>query len=492
MQKGTQIERIEHNRHNSRHALIDDAGQPRGPAALRGASDNELLRRRRVRELRHGGLENVHRLDRRLGHRQLQDPLGLRVDWILHEMPPGERDRAVLTAAVRAHRVARERDRLVGNLEQDCGNALGLLGEDGDDNDLLVQLLDRAARIVAASNVQQRAVARGAVEIVGNNDHQLVRPHGLRRVGRGQPLLRRKVEHVALVAAECAAEAGTRVVPREQRLGARNVVVLDAETCLTEARANAENDETGAAWRMKCNTIGFFSFSHQKSAAQMWNCFNDEPAAWHARRQEARRRLAQISTSSMMLRGWLRRRRSIGIAPPESKTGARRHRARRRLGRTQKNSNHSHITVGVQFISTHERFMSCSVMAPRLLLIVCALVAVASATAPWPLHAADASDATAGQFVTVKGTSFMLQSQPLRFSGTNNYYLMYSSKTEIDDVLLRALANGFLTIRMWTFLDIGLPPADGAAAGMYLQFFNKTANRPAYHEADFARIGACN
>ncbi len=44
-------------------------------------------------------------------------------------------------------------------------------------------------------------------------------------------------------------------------------------------------------------------------------------------------------------------------------------------------------------------------------------------------------------FVTRRGTDFSLDGRNLRFSGTNNYYLHYSSHAEIDDVLYRAMAN---------------------------------------------------
>lgn len=90
----------------------------------------------------------------------------------------------------------------------------------------------------------------------------------------------------------------------------------------------------------------------------------------------------------------------------------------------------------------------------RVMAVVIALfAAVATFTGvvrPAPAHAA----APAG-FVTRSGAGFVLDGQPFRYGGTNNYYLHYKSQLMVDDVFSDAQAMGLTVLRAWTFLMCG-------------------------------------
>jgi len=77
--------------------------------------------------------------------------------------------------------------------------------------------------------------------------------------------------------------------------------------------------------------------------------------------------------------------------------------------------------------------------------------AALAATFVTPLPAA--AKAPAGDFVRRSGPTLTLNGQTFRFLGTNNYYLMYSSHTMVDDALQTAAANGFTVMRTWGWLD---------------------------------------
>ncbi len=111
------------------------------------------------------------------------------------------------------------------------------------------------------------------------------------------------------------------------------------------------------------------------------------------------------------------------------------------------------------------------------------VVALAGSAAP-----ARAADAAAGHgFVTRVGGSLRLDGHPYRFAGTNNYYLEYKSPVMVDDVIDRAAAAGFQVIRHWGFVDIGDPTTGagsihGKADGVYFQYWDAAAGRPAYND----------
>ena len=56
-------------------------------------------------------------------------------------------------------------------------------------------------------------------------------------------------------------------------------------------------------------------------------------------------------------------------------------------------------------------------------------------------------------FVGSKDGNFVLNGQPFKFVGTNNYYLHYKNNTAIDDVFKQANDMGVKVIRMWAFGD---------------------------------------
>jgi mannan endo-1,4-beta-mannosidase len=109
-----------------------------------------------------------------------------------------------------------------------------------------------------------------------------------------------------------------------------------------------------------------------------------------------------------------------------------------------------------------------------------ALVAVGVATA-----APSAAAAPAG-FVTRSGSQFMLGGQPFRYGGTNNYYLHYTSRIQVDDVFDKAQSMGLKVIRAWTFLECGGArpnSAGGCSQGTdhWMQRWSATTNSVEYN-----------
>src|SRR5882757_5966968 len=122
-------------------------------------------------------------------------------------------------------------------------------------------------------------------------------------------------------------------------------------------------------------------------------------------------------------------------------------------------------------------------------LIVAALaVAVIGATVAVTGTALASTRTTAPSagFVTRQGADLKLNGRNFSFAGTNNYYLMYSSRLMVDDVFADAKAAGFTVLRTWGFLDIG--NADGSNSvsgpknGVYFQYWNGA--RPAYNDGE--------
>ncbi|MGL4381896.1 MAG: glycoside hydrolase 5 family protein [Vibrio sp.] len=56
-------------------------------------------------------------------------------------------------------------------------------------------------------------------------------------------------------------------------------------------------------------------------------------------------------------------------------------------------------------------------------------------------------------FVVQQGNTLLLDGQPFRFAGTNNYYMHYRSHDMIDAVLDDAKAMGLNSIRVWGFME---------------------------------------
>jgi mannan endo-1,4-beta-mannosidase len=124
----------------------------------------------------------------------------------------------------------------------------------------------------------------------------------------------------------------------------------------------------------------------------------------------------------------------------------------------------------------------------KRLIVAALVVAVIGATGAvtGTALAGDHSGSTAG-FVTRQGPDLKLNGRTFQFSGTNNYYLMYSSRLMVDDVFADAKAAGFTVLRTWGFLDIG--NADGTNSisggpknGVYFQYWD--GQRPAYNDGE--------
>lgn len=85
--------------------------------------------------------------------------------------------------------------------------------------------------------------------------------------------------------------------------------------------------------------------------------------------------------------------------------------------------------------------------------------------------------------------TFLLDGEPLCFAGSNNYYLIWKSEAMIDSVLQNAKAMGLTVFRHWGHLDAGsfdgsVPHVkdDGTKEGVYFQYWDAKANRPAYND----------
>jgi mannan endo-1,4-beta-mannosidase len=101
--------------------------------------------------------------------------------------------------------------------------------------------------------------------------------------------------------------------------------------------------------------------------------------------------------------------------------------------------------------------------------------------------------ATAGrdshaEFVKRVGADLRLGGGKFRFAGSNQYYLIYKSPFMVDEVLNAADAQGFRVMRIWGSLDTGDPDdsstwvGGGPKEGVYLQYWDPAAGRPAYND----------
>jgi len=125
----------------------------------------------------------------------------------------------------------------------------------------------------------------------------------------------------------------------------------------------------------------------------------------------------------------------------------------------------------------------------RLLAAVSGVVAL-TVTAQGPAAAEPASSAADG-FVATQGESFVLDGQPYRFGGTNNYYLHYKSPKMVQDVFDDAAAMNLGVVRAWTMIDRGsldgsVPNVDGVGHkdGYYMQYWDTEAGQPAVNDTE--------
>lgn len=102
--------------------------------------------------------------------------------------------------------------------------------------------------------------------------------------------------------------------------------------------------------------------------------------------------------------------------------------------------------------------------------------------------------AGATEFVTRSGTEFVLATSrtPVRFVGTNNYYLIYADQFMVDDVLETAARHNFSVVRSWVFLDTGFQNGSasigGTPNGLYFQYFDPAVNGPAYNDSNLVHV----
>jgi mannan endo-1,4-beta-mannosidase len=127
----------------------------------------------------------------------------------------------------------------------------------------------------------------------------------------------------------------------------------------------------------------------------------------------------------------------------------------------------------------------------RRLATVSLVAALAASTLGAPPASAKPSETNGAghgsKFVRRVGSKLVLGGKEFRFGGSNNYYLMYKSPLMVDDVLNDAKAAEFTVIRHWGFLEIGDPVTGegsirGKADGIYLQYWDAAAGRPAYND----------
>ena len=88
-----------------------------------------------------------------------------------------------------------------------------------------------------------------------------------------------------------------------------------------------------------------------------------------------------------------------------------------------------------------------------------------------------------------EGGQLSLGREPFCFLGTNNYYVSYKSHRMTDDLLESARSLGLKVIRVWGYIDRGaldgsMPDVDADAAkrGVYFQYWDPVAKRPAYND----------
>lgn len=101
-------------------------------------------------------------------------------------------------------------------------------------------------------------------------------------------------------------------------------------------------------------------------------------------------------------------------------------------------------------------------------------------------------------FVTADGTQFKMDGSTFYYAGTNNYYINFKPKYEVDKVIEDAAAMGLKVIRTWGHLDAGTMTDEvdkdgspvftdsvdgpGSKEGVYYQYFDADLNKPVVNE----------
>lgn len=103
-------------------------------------------------------------------------------------------------------------------------------------------------------------------------------------------------------------------------------------------------------------------------------------------------------------------------------------------------------------------------------------------------------------FVTADGTQFKLDGSTFYYAGTNNYYLNFKPKYEVDKVIEDAAEMGLKVIRTWGHLDAGTMTDEldkdgspifkdsvdgkGSKEGVYYQYFDAELGKPVVNEGE--------
>jgi mannan endo-1,4-beta-mannosidase len=99
-------------------------------------------------------------------------------------------------------------------------------------------------------------------------------------------------------------------------------------------------------------------------------------------------------------------------------------------------------------------------------------------------------------FVTRENDGFRIDGQPFYVAGTNNHYVHYAPKSEVDRVLADAAGMKLNVMRVFAFVDIGSPDQAVATAwnsygptaydlntnGVYFQYWDTASQKPAYND----------
>ncbi len=87
--------------------------------------------------------------------------------------------------------------------------------------------------------------------------------------------------------------------------------------------------------------------------------------------------------------------------------------------------------------------------------------------------------------------SFAVDGKPFCFAGSNNYYPIFKPRPVVDDLFDAARALDLKVMRVWGMLDRGsldgsVPnaDADGQKDGVYFQYWDPIAQRPAYNDGE--------
>lgn len=110
----------------------------------------------------------------------------------------------------------------------------------------------------------------------------------------------------------------------------------------------------------------------------------------------------------------------------------------------------------------------------------------------------DTSTSYRKDFVYTDRTQFMLNGKPFYYAGTNNYYINFKHKADVDNLMQDAQNMGLKVIRTWGFLDVGTwtgnkstngyyvfndnTEGSGEKEGVYYQYYDAQLGHPVVNE----------